>query len=190
MYLDYNPSRVCDVCYSTLLKDFHTDPKAPDEDSQKATMIMVRSDSLERERQDKRPNRIEMTSRFRSTRKRKVQTLKAHRPSVLLEVGGNEEGSQMSGYLKFKKGGRYFKKQWFVLKDNVLYAYKASSDVCALETIPVLSYEVDEPRKDGNEIAFQLKHKGIANLMFKAENENSAMRWIQELKKATKLEGL
>ena len=33
----------------------------------------------------------------------------------------------MSGYLKFKKGGKHFKKQWFVLKDNVLYAYKASS---------------------------------------------------------------
>ena len=33
----------------------------------------------------------------------------------------------MSGYLRFKKGRHGWKKSWFVLKDNVLYSYKASS---------------------------------------------------------------
>jgi len=33
----------------------------------------------------------------------------------------------MSGYLRFKKGRHGMKKAWFVLKNNVLYSYKASS---------------------------------------------------------------
>ena len=33
----------------------------------------------------------------------------------------------MSGYLRFKKGRHGWKKAWFVLKNNVLYSYKASS---------------------------------------------------------------
>ena len=33
----------------------------------------------------------------------------------------------MSGYLRFKKGRHGWKRAWFVLKNNVLYSYKASS---------------------------------------------------------------
>ena len=33
----------------------------------------------------------------------------------------------MSGYLRYKKGSRGWKRLWFVLKDRVLYTYKASS---------------------------------------------------------------
>lgn len=43
------------------------------------------------------------------------------------QVVANQEGSQMSGYLRFKKGRHGMKKAWFVLKNNVLYSYKASS---------------------------------------------------------------
>lgn len=43
------------------------------------------------------------------------------------QVVANQEGSQMSGYLRFKKGRHGWKKAWFVLKNNVLYSYKASS---------------------------------------------------------------
>ena len=46
---------------------------------------------------------------------------------VSQQVVANQEGSQMSGYLKYKKGKFGWKKSWFVLKDNVLYSYKASS---------------------------------------------------------------
>ena len=45
----------------------------------------------------------------------------------LFQVVANQEGIQMSGYLKCKKGRHGWKKSWFVLKDNVLYSYKASS---------------------------------------------------------------
>ncbi len=31
---------------------------------------------------------------------------------------------------------------WFVLKGKVLYTYKASEDVAALESMPLLGYEI------------------------------------------------
>ena len=46
---------------------------------------------------------------------------------MYLQVAANQEGIEMSGYLRFKKGRHGWKKSWFVLKDNVLYSYKASS---------------------------------------------------------------
>ena len=49
------------------------------------------------------------------------------RPLLYLQVAANQEGIEMSGYLRFKKGRHGWKKSWFVLKDNVLYSYKASS---------------------------------------------------------------
>ena len=52
----------------------------------------------------------------------------------------------MSGYLKQKKGSRW-KSNWFVLKDRVLYTYKASEDTVAVETVPVLGWQL-EPLSD------------------------------------------
>jgi FYVE, RhoGEF and PH domain containing 5/6 len=47
---------------------------------------------------------------------------------------------------------RSWKKMWFVLKEQVLYAYKASEDVVAIETTPVLGFCVERPvRKSPHE---------------------------------------
>ncbi|XP_035229352.1 uncharacterized protein LOC118201365 isoform X2 [Stegodyphus dumicola] len=53
-------------------------------------------------------------------------------PSVLKEVCANDQGSTISGYLQ-KRVGKNWKKDWFVVKDKVLYEYKASEDVCSFE---------------------------------------------------------
>lgn len=37
----------------------------------------------------------------------------------------NDQGSTISGYLH-KKTGKSWKRDWFVVKDKVLYEYKAS----------------------------------------------------------------
>ena len=50
----------------------------------------------------------------------------------------------MSGYLS-RLVRKSWKKNWFVLKDRVLYIYKASEDVVALDTIPVLGYTLQTP---------------------------------------------
>ena len=64
----------------------------------------------------------------------------------------NETDSQMSGYLT-RQVRRTWKRNWFVLKDRVLYIYKASEDVAALGSIPVLGYtiEIFQPQVRCNE---------------------------------------
>ena len=47
----------------------------------------------------------------------------------------------MSGYLHVKRK-KDWKRMWFVLKGKVLYTYKASEDVAALESMPLLGYEI------------------------------------------------
>lgn len=54
----------------------------------------------------------------------------------------NDTGSQMSGWL-FRYGKRSWKRLWFVLKEQVLYVYKASEDVVAVESIPILGYKIE-----------------------------------------------
>ena len=56
-----------------------------------------------------------------------------------LKQGANTEGSQMSGHLK-QKGLLLWKTNWYVLKDRVLYTYKASEDTVAIETLSVLGW--------------------------------------------------
>ena len=48
----------------------------------------------------------------------------------------------MSGYLKKRQKGTRWKQCWFVLKDKVLYTYKAPQDNAAVETLPVLGFQV------------------------------------------------
>lgn len=63
-------------------------------------------------------------------------------PQRLKEVMANDSGSQMSGWLFRREKRKSWKRFWFVLKEQVLYAYKASEDVVALNTIPVLGYSI------------------------------------------------
>ena len=65
------------------------------------------------------------------------------------KIAANSEGSQMAGHLRSRKtstGGRStggkWKRSWFVLKDRVLYHYRASEDTVAIETLPVLGWNL------------------------------------------------
>ncbi|CAG5120813.1 unnamed protein product, partial [Candidula unifasciata] len=62
-------------------------------------------------------------------------------PSVLKEVHANDEGSDMCGYLHTYRS-RKWKRLWFVVKGKVLYTYKASEDMAAVESMPLLGFEV------------------------------------------------
>jgi len=56
----------------------------------------------------------------------------------------NDSGSQMSGWLNRREKRKSWKRFWFVLKQQVLYTYKACEDVVALNTVPVLGYSVQK----------------------------------------------
>ena len=114
-----------------------------------------------------------------------------------LQLGANSEGSQMSGYLRRRRRGQRWKRAWFVLKDRVLYTYKASEDAVATEALPVLGWSLDkepsnadwEPGDGAREgLVFKLTHPGSGDVAFCAENMNIAARWIALLADAVTLE--
>uniref|UniRef100_A0A8D0B7J7 FYVE, RhoGEF and PH domain containing 5 n=2 Tax=Salvator merianae TaxID=96440 RepID=A0A8D0B7J7_SALMN len=110
-------------------------------------------------------------------------------PSALLEVAASGEGSSISGYLsRCKKGKRHWKKLWFVIKGKVLYTYTASEDKVATESLPLLGFTIVPEKEDGNmDAVFHLYHKQTLFYSFRAEDNNSAQRWIEAMEEASVL---
>jgi len=112
-----------------------------------------------------------------------------------LKLNANSEGSQMSGHLRRRgRGGGKWKRHWFVLKDRVLYTYKASEDTVAVETFPVLGWGLKEecqgcdlPEGVGPELSFQLVHPNSENIVFVAETEQSTEAWLKHIRESLTL---
>uniref|UniRef100_A0A8D0D1H1 FYVE, RhoGEF and PH domain containing 6 n=1 Tax=Sander lucioperca TaxID=283035 RepID=A0A8D0D1H1_SANLU len=107
-------------------------------------------------------------------------------PAALKEVSASTDNSSMSGYLQRSKGNKkQGKRLWFVIKDKVLYTYAASEDVAALESQPLLGFmlKVDSSLK----LQFKLYHKNTLYYIFKADDLQTAQRWIDSFKEATVL---
>ncbi|XP_071351061.1 FYVE, RhoGEF and PH domain-containing protein 6-like isoform X1 [Trachinotus anak] len=107
-------------------------------------------------------------------------------PAALKEVTANTDNSSMSGYLQRSKGiKKQGKRLWFVIKDKVLYTYAASEDVAALESQPLLGFMLKEDSSE--KLQFKLYHKNTLYHIFKADDEQTAQRWINSFKEATVL---
>ncbi|KAM6937893.1 FYVE, RhoGEF and PH domain-containing protein 6-like [Xenentodon cancila] len=107
-------------------------------------------------------------------------------PAALKEVTANTDNSSMSGYLqRSKHNKKQGKRLWFVIKDKVLYTYAASEDVAALESQPLLGFllKVDSSKK----MQFRLYHKKTLHYIFRADDVQTAQRWIDSFKDATVL---
>lgn len=112
-------------------------------------------------------------------------------PSALSEVAASGEGSAISGYLsRCKSGKRRWKKLWLVIKGKVLYTYLASEDKVAMESIPLLGFTIAPEKEEGSsEVGpvFHLYHKKTLFYSFKAEDSNSAQRWMEAMEDASVL---
>ncbi|XP_069694578.1 uncharacterized protein [Periplaneta americana] len=176
-YMRFQSARVCEECHDKLLEEAK-DPTS------KLNQAMKRE--------------LGSTTRITDTFKRlgppTGKKVKKFIPQRLKEVTANDTGSQISGWLQ-RRSRRSWKRLWFVLKEQVLYVYKASEDVVALESIPVLGYSV-EPMKERHfqlyegidaKLVFQLAHPGQHPLIFHADSEHLANRWIAAMNEATVL---
>uniref|UniRef100_A0ABM5FJL2 FYVE, RhoGEF and PH domain-containing protein 5 isoform X1 n=2 Tax=Pogona vitticeps TaxID=103695 RepID=A0ABM5FJL2_9SAUR len=110
-------------------------------------------------------------------------------PSALFEVAASGEGSSISGYLsRCKRGKRHWKKLWFVIKGKVLYTYTANEDKVATESMPLLGFTIVPEKDDRNmDAVFHLYHKQTLFYSFRAEDNNSAQRWIEAMEEASVL---
>ncbi|KAF3689794.1 FYVE, RhoGEF and PH domain-containing protein 5 Zinc finger FYVE domain-containing protein 23 [Channa argus] len=91
----------------------------------------------------------------------------------------SEEGSISGSLQRTKKSKRNWKRLWFLLKDKVLYTYRAQEEKVASESLPLLGFTVKLPdRREGEEVAnvFQLYHKDTLYYTFKAEDNHTAQR--------------
>ncbi|XP_013925955.1 PREDICTED: FYVE, RhoGEF and PH domain-containing protein 5 isoform X2 [Thamnophis sirtalis] len=108
-------------------------------------------------------------------------------PSALLEVAASGEGSSINGYLsRCKRGKRHWKKLWFVIKGKVLYTYTANEDKVATESMPLLGFTIVPEKEERNmDAVFHLYHKQTLFYSFRAEDNNSAQRWIEAMEEAS-----
>ncbi|XP_023327012.1 FYVE, RhoGEF and PH domain-containing protein 6 [Eurytemora carolleeae] len=99
----------------------------------------------------------------------------------------------MSGHLRRRLKNNKWKRSWFVLKERVLYIYRASEDTIAAETLPVLGWTLQPLAEKNFELyeglnpglVFQLSHSGQESMVFSAENDNFAEKWMTALREAT-----
>ncbi|KAG7160279.1 FYVE, RhoGEF and PH domain-containing protein 6-like [Homarus americanus] len=163
----HQAARVCETCFEILQKDFEHKYEGSSTLEEHPGMRIRRVSSLKA--QFKKGVRDSGRNRIRK-----------RIPERLMEVCASDTSSQMCGYLRMMVR-RSWRRGWFVLKDRVLYEYRAPQDVCALQSIPVLGYKVEamERVKEVAEgvdtcLAFQLTHPNQQPLVFHADTPNLA----------------
>lgn len=185
MYMKFQTARVCEDCYDYLLKEF-------DDPTSKLSDIVKEAFSISEEYEV-----ASMMENIRNSFKKfgpsSGKKIRKYVPQRLKEVTANDSGSQMSGWM-YRRSKKSWKRLWFVLKEQVLYVYKASEDVVALESIPVLGYIVETVKEgvyeDGSgdsRFIFQLMHAGQPPLLFSTDTQQALNRWISAFHDATVL---
>jgi FYVE/RhoGEF/PH domain-containing protein 5/6 len=174
-YINFQSARVCEECYETLFEEFKNPTS---EVIQEIRRVLGKS--------------VRIRDIFRRLGPVSGKKVKKYIPQRLKEVTANDTGAQMSGWLQ-RRTRRSWKRLWFVLKEQVLYVYRASEDVVALDSIPVLGYTVETMKERHFELyegidaklVFQLAHRGQPPLIFHADGEHLANRWIAAMSEAT-----
>ncbi|CAG5115277.1 unnamed protein product, partial [Candidula unifasciata] len=210
-YLKFEPARVCDHCFEKLkAEDSSTSvSEGVTDDSADVAEEEVRgSDPV---KHDSGLSLHHLMSRFQKIRvsNREKRRPNNFRPSVLKEVHANDEGSDMSGYLRVYRS-RKWKRLWFVVKGKVLYTYKASEDMAATESMPLLGYDVTrlntyfegaEPdllfelthqnnqpltaRKKGDQRVLLGSEKTTQRLIFRTDSLAATTKWVTVLREAS-----
>ncbi|KAM7402031.1 hypothetical protein PAMP_017305 [Pampus punctatissimus] len=172
-YMKDRMAKVCDHCYNELKK------RAGGDVSELSG------------KNSPRPNR---SSRPLSTVFQNIHppNIWRHRKGAMsfTQVTVSEEGSISGNLHRSKKSKRNWKRLWFLLKDKVLYTYRAQEEKVASESLPLLGFTVKLPDKhQGEEEAnvFQLYHKHTLYYTFKAEDNYTAQRWVNAMEEATVL---
>ncbi|RZF42354.1 hypothetical protein LSTR_LSTR004162 [Laodelphax striatellus] len=182
-YLKFQSARVCDDCHSYLIKEFN-DPSSNMFDTIKTVFKLEDDEAVS--------NKTEYIHSLFKKQPSTMKKTKKYVPQRLKEVTANDSGSQMSGsmYMQGLDRGRSWKRRWFVLKQQVLYIYKAQEDVAALKSVPVLGYKVETVKEglyDDSEMKFmfQLTHVNQHPLVFAVDSQHTASRWITAFEEAT-----
>ncbi|KAL2091393.1 hypothetical protein ACEWY4_013656 [Coilia grayii] len=173
-YLKERVAKVCDHCYAELRKRGGALPRTCGNASP-------------------RPNRASrpLSAVFQNFQPPSLWKNRKSTTSPLAQVSVGAEGSTMSGSLqRRKKSKRKWKRLWFLLKDKVLYTFKAREDKVAAETLPLQGFTVklsEAPEGAEASSVFQLYHKKTLYYTFRADDQHTARRWVNAMEEATVL---
>lgn len=213
IYLKCRQARVCDQCYDTLKANIHLYylPR----DSLKAQIGEQELRRLDDHFRSLLKSQFVRHSRLMSTSNTANVAAKVpvgfEPANVLRKTPGENESSNnhtpdssISGYLHRRHPNKpKWKRQWFVIRDKVLYAYRAIDDVAAMGSLPLLGYTVGQPEApiDGltPNCLLRLSHQShylsgskspdqTIEHLFKAESESAARKWLEALEKSVVLE--
>ena len=150
-YLQFERVRVCTACFEGLRKSKLSPPPVK---------IQSLSDiSFPPEYQ----HVPELQQRFK--KKESGSTVNNYIPTRLREAADSQE-VQMSGFLKWKRGkGAGWKKNWFVLKERVLFTFKAVNDKVATDTRPVLGWTLETL----SDVSFPNNNRSLKRIFFAEE---------------------
>ncbi|KAM9444231.1 FYVE, RhoGEF and PH domain-containing protein 5 isoform 3-T3 [Clarias gariepinus] len=164
-YLKDRMAKVCDRCYNELKKRGGNVP------------LPCGSASPHTQRTS-RP----LSAVFQSLQPPSLWKNKKTCTSPLAQVSVGAEGSTISGSLqRRKKSKRKWKKLWFLLKDK---------DKVASESLPLQGFTVklsDQSEGEDTGSVFQLYHKKTLYYTFRADDRNTARRWVNAMEEATVL---
>ncbi|XP_048739942.2 FYVE, RhoGEF and PH domain-containing protein 6-like isoform X3 [Ostrea edulis] len=133
-----------------------------------------------------------LKERFRQIRRsaRFTHQPTTRRPSRL-KIHASDPDATISGYLFKWHKDKKWKKFWFLMKDNVLYTFKASEDVNATDSVSVVGYDIGEYSKvfEGvpANLLFDMKHKNQPPIIFHSEDEATSQRWLRAMEEASQL---
>ncbi|XP_073681607.1 protein kinase C delta type-like [Garra rufa] len=172
-YLKDRMAKVCDHCYAELRKRGGNVPASCGSASPRTNRAS-------------RP----LSAVFQSLQPPSLwRNRKSSSPFTQVSVGA--EGSTMSGSLqRRKKSKRKWKRLWFLLKDKVLYTFKAREDKVASESLPLQGFTVklsDRSEGEDKDNVFQLYHKKTLYYTFRADDQPTARRWVNAMEEATVL---
>lgn len=190
-YNGFKPARVCVDCYNYLKKSIiyeecgiisATTPNESGSDSAAEHLISKDPPALN---QPNTPFGMRNLSLLFKGRNLTPLSRSLSKPSILTEVQAFDSSSEMSGFL-FQLEKKKWKKLWFVLKNQVLYTFKAMQDKAAIRTMPLLSYNVQDGSSglDNNEKTFEIFHDGLPPITLRAETSALKLKWIDALQKA------
>jgi len=75
--------------------------------------------------------------------------------------------------------GKSWKKQWFVIIEQILYIYAASEDVAAIKTIPILGWSVEKETREVNSLKIRFFHPKIHVLIIFLLNFSLWKEWMK-----------
>ena len=103
-------------------------------------------------------------------------------PKRLTEISANDRESDMAGYMFERKGKKNWRKYWFVLKSHVLYIFKQSEDVIAIDTKALLGYTVQtsESSLDGQpaNLILKITHQNSPDIYLRLETEQCVEKYV------------